>query len=189
MDASLHRLTALVLVVGAFGSTWAAASEPQPAVWRTQELTFDYIGFTTHYSCDGLRDKIEQVLSLLGARKGDLTVTPYPCSRPGRPEPLPSVHIKVSILKPAEAAGAGGAVEAQWKTVNLAGADKLTPGDCELADQIKAKILPMFSTRNLKAQTDCTPHQQPTGNILLTVDVLMPVKNSVSVGSPSDAMH
>src|SRR5689334_11170873 len=121
MDGSLHRLAALglvalVLVVVAFSSTWAAASEkPQPAVWRTQELTFDYVGFTTHYSCAGLRDKIEQVLSLLGARKGDLTVTPYPCSRPGRPEPLPSVQIKVSTLKPAEAAGAGGAVEAQWK--------------------------------------------------------------------------
>ena len=61
MDASLHRLAALVLVAGAFGSTWAATTEkPEPAVWRTQELTFDYVGFTTHYSCDGLRDKVEQ---------------------------------------------------------------------------------------------------------------------------------
>jgi hypothetical protein len=171
-----------MVVAGAFGGTWASATEnPQPAIWKTRELTFDYFGFTTYYSCDGLRDKVEQVLSLLGARKGDLTVTPYPCTRPGRPEPLgPSVRIKVSTLEPAEAGDTNGAVEAQWKTVNLAGVDKLTPGDCELADQIKKQILPAFSTRNLQARTDCTPHQEAPGNILLTVDVLVPVKNPVS---------
>ena len=180
MNASLHRLAPFVLVI-AFASAWAAASEkPQPAVWTTQELTFDYIGFTTHYSCDGLRDKVEQVLSLLGAREADLSVTSFPCSRPGKPEPLPSVRIKVSTLKPAQAVSANGAVDAQWKTVSLAGADKLTRGDCELADQIEKQILPVFSTRNLKARTDCVPHQEAAGNILLTVDVLVPVKNSVS---------
>jgi len=182
MDASSHRLAALIVVLGAPGGTCACATEsPQPAIWKPQELTFDYVGFTTHYSCDGLRDKVEQVLSLLGARKGDLTVTPYPCSRPGMPERLPlSLRIKVSTLKPAEASDANGAVEAQWKTVSLGGANKLTPGDCELADQIKKQILPVFSTLNLKARTDCTPYQESPGNILLTVDVLVPVKNPVS---------
>ncbi len=97
------------------------------------------------------------------------------------PERLPlSLRIKVSTLKPADAVDANGAVEAQWKTVNLGGADRLTPGDCELADQIKRQILPAFSSRNLKARTDCTPHQESPGNILLTVDVLVPVKNPVS---------
>ena len=180
MSATLRRLAILLLVIDTFGSACAATIEkPQLAIWKTQELTLDYVGFTSHYSCDGLRDKVEQVLILLGARKDDLTVTPYPCSRAGRPEPLPSVRIKVSALRPADAAAASGAVEAQWKTVNLAGADKLTPGDCELAEQVRDKILPLFSTRNLKAQTECVPHQEPSGNILFTVDVLVLVRNSV----------
>ncbi len=170
------RFWTLLLAVGWVGSAWAAATEEQqPAVWTTQEVSLDYVGFTSHYSCEGLRDKVEQALIILGARK-DLTVTPHSCPRTGRPDRLPSVQIKVSTLKPAMSADSGGAVQAQWKTVSLAGADKLTPGDCELAEQIRGKVLPLFTTRNLKAQTICVPHQEPPGNIEFTVDVLVLAK-------------
>src|SRR5690242_12321576 len=67
---------ALACLLGA--TAWAAenaptaAGEPQSAVWTEKELTFVYQGFTTRYSCDGLRDKVRGVLLDLGAQKKGL---------------------------------------------------------------------------------------------------------------------
>jgi len=151
----------------------AAAEPPQSAIWKTHELRLDYVGFTTRYSCEGLRDKVEQALTALGARR-DMVVTPFPCARPGGPELLPSLRITVSTLTPAGGAGGSQAVEARWKSVNLAGPDRLTVGDCELAEQIQREILPLFTTRNVKARTMCVPHQEVAGGVQMTFDVLVP---------------
>jgi len=168
-----------VIPLVAAGAIWQASAAgtegQQAAVWKTQEVTLTYEGFTTHYSCEGLRDKVEQALLTLGARH-DLIVTPYGCSRVGMPEPLPSLQIKVATLRPAAAtATAGGdTVEATWKTVSLAGISGLDSGDCELADQIRRDILPLFTTRNIVARTACAAHQQSAGTPALTLDVLVP---------------
>ena len=67
----------------------AASADAQAAVWTPKELTFVFMGFTAHYSCDGLRDKIGHVLGELGAR-GDFKVDYYGCSsRFGAPDPFP----------------------------------------------------------------------------------------------------
>ena len=151
----------------------AAAEEQLPAVWKPHELSFDYNGFTTRYSCEGLRDKVEQALVALGARR-DLAVTPYPCARPGEPELFPSLRIKLWALAPAEGAGAGQAVDARWKTISLGGPGKLDVGDCELAEQIRDEILPLFTIRNLNSRVLCVPHQQVAGGVALTLEVLVP---------------
>ena len=68
------------------------SGEPQLAVWTDKELTFVYQGFTTRYSCDGLRDKVRGVLLDLGAQKKGLKVMQLGCSSPsGRPDPFPGV--------------------------------------------------------------------------------------------------
>lgn len=152
----------------------SAAESRQAAVWNTQEVTLTYWGFTTHYSCEGLRDKLEHALLSLGARH-DLTVTPYGCFGVREPESLPSVQIRVATLKAAlpTATAGGDTVEATWKTVSLTGISGLDSGDCELLDQIRREILPLFITRNLAARTDCIPHQESPG-AALTVDILVP---------------
>jgi hypothetical protein len=166
----------MLLALGLVGSSCAAPrDEALAAVWTSQELKFNYIGFTSRYSCDGLRDQVEQALITLGARR-DLDVTPYGCTTPGGPEPFPSTRIKMSTLKPVPANTQEGTVEAQWKTVNLGGPDKLTPGDCELAEQIRDSILPLFTTRNPKIRLNCVPHQESVGEIQFTVDVLVPAQ-------------
>jgi hypothetical protein len=101
----------LLLACALLEPAWAAP-EGVPAVWKTQELRFDYIGFTSKYSCDGLRDKVESVLLLLGARR-DLEVRPFGCSRMGAPESLPSLQIKVSTLIPAGQGDVKDALEAK----------------------------------------------------------------------------
>ena len=60
------------------GDADADAGKPVAAVWREQHLRFFYMGRTSRYSCDGLRDKVRAMLLDLGARR-DLTITALGC--------------------------------------------------------------------------------------------------------------
>jgi hypothetical protein len=162
--------------------TWAAAADgsaapadAQSAVWTPKQLHFLFQGFTAHYSCDGLEDKIRHVLKDLGARS-DLEVHSTGCSSPlGRPDPFPAVNIKMSVLEPApDNATATNLVGAHWKRVDLhLERDPVwEAGDCELLEQIKQKILPLFATRNVDFASNCVPHQAMLGT-RLSADLLV----------------
>src|SRR5271154_3233710 len=60
---------------------WTAAAEtgdPVAAVWKEQRITFTYMGRTSRYSCEGLRDKVSAMLMDLGARR-DMKISPIGC--------------------------------------------------------------------------------------------------------------
>jgi hypothetical protein len=42
----------------------------EPGTWQTHQLEFQFVGFTTTYSCDGLEAKLRLLLLRLGARPG-----------------------------------------------------------------------------------------------------------------------
>jgi hypothetical protein len=157
------------------------SAEAQPAVWTPKELNFVYMGFTSHYSCDGLRDRMRQALLILGAR-ADLAIGPYGCTAPdGRPDPFPGVHVRMNVLTPAPAGGSGAAggqsaatLPAQWKKVELRlGTDALDQsGNCELLEQIRQKVLPLFTTRNVDFSSNCVPKQLSAGGNWLRAEVL-----------------
>ena len=153
----------------------SAAAPAESAVWMPKELTFVYMGFTSHYSCDGLLDKMRRVLLMLGAR-ADLDVTRYGCSSSaGTPDPFPGVRIKMSVLAPApNGAPSAAAVPAQWKSVEVRlNKDPLyEAGDCELIEQIKQKILPLFTTRKVEFNSNCVPKQLSPGGTWLRAEVL-----------------
>ena len=161
----------------AWGTT---ADGGQPAVWTPKELQFTYMGFTTHYTCDGLRDTVKNMLLQLGARKDDLKVYEQPCSgNPDRPNPFPGVKIKMSVLQPTPVMPGSDSdnqtVQAHWKTVKLpygkTGLD--AAGQCELLEQVKQKILPLFTTRNVDLRAACVPHQLEPIGTNLQADVLV----------------
>ena len=160
----------------------APAGEPQSAVWTEKELTFVYQGFTTRYSCDGLRDKVRTVLLDLGAEKKGLKVMQLGCSSPtGRPDPFPGVRVKMRVLQPADSPEAAKAadptpVAAHWKPVDLKLRDNFTTdsGECELVEQIRQKIVPSFAARNVDLQTTCIPHQATAARPILKMEVLVP---------------
>jgi len=160
----------------------ASAGEPQSAVWTDKELTFVYQGFTTRYSCDGLRDKVRSVLLDLGAQKKDLNVMEMGCSSPtGRPDPFPGVRVKMRVLQPADSPEAAKAadptpVAAHWKPVDLKLRDSFTTdsGECELVEQIRQKIVPAFAARNVDLRTTCIPHQATVARPILKMEVLVP---------------
>lgn len=158
------------------GSLWAAApGEPQPAVWTARKAQFVYMGFTTHYSCDGLRDRIRDILLLLGARR-DLQVIETGCIRFQGPEPFPGVLIKMHVLTPAPEGQTEHVVAAHWKSVNLLAHESTlnASGECELYEQVKEKLLPLFSVRHLDYSTTCVPHQLSVGGVLFKAEVLAP---------------
>lgn len=154
------------------GATAQPAADTQAAVWTPKEVQFTYMGFTSTYTCDGLRDTIREMLLHLGARKDDLQVYEQPCSgNPDRPNPFPGVRIKMSVLTPAPASPGADVqtVPAQWKSVKLPypATGLQAEGECELLEQFKEKVLPLFTTRNVDLHATCIPHQlSPLGTQL-----------------------
>ena len=175
--------TALVVVCV---PTWAQApeqgnqkQEAVPAVWAPKELRFVYMGFTSHYSCDGLRDRMRHVLEALGARK-DMQLSESPCSDLGRPTKFPGVYLKINVLQPAgpESGADVQTVAAHWETVDISRiSGTLDPlqdaGHCELVEQIKHSVLPLFTTRNVQFHSSCVPNQLSVSPVTLTAEVLL----------------
>jgi hypothetical protein len=157
----------------------AAPEEAQSAVWTPKELTFLYQGFTSHYSCTGLRDKMRDVMITLGARSSDLEVREWGCTAvTNRPDPFPGVKIKMNVLQPAPAGATGSdtaVVPAHWKKVDVRlNKDPVwEAGDCELMEQIKQRILPQFTTRSVDFNSHCVPHQLSPGGTWLRAEVLV----------------
>ena len=184
-ERSVHRQVAGLAAVGAltFASAWAnpqsepsAGSGRESAVWAPKELNFAYQGFTTKYSCDGLQERMRDVLLKLGARP-DLRVRGYGCTRLVGPDPFASVSIKMNVLQPAGKQG-GPAVPVHWQRVDLlTGLYEHDPvgaaADCELIGQIKQKILPLFATRNVDYSSTCEAHRLVPGGTRLKAEVLV----------------
>jgi len=150
-------------------------SEVQKAVWVTKVSSFVYRDLTSKFTCKALESQIKDVLQLLGASKSNLTVTTISCPEPLTPAYFPGANITMSVLQPAvKATPPALTVPVRWKTVDL----KLGPGgkndssQCQLLDAIAKNIVPLFTTRNLEARTNCTSPTASTAEPILKVDVL-----------------
>jgi hypothetical protein len=172
-----RTLLGLLVVLGSTAAVRAEDAGVQ-AVWTPKKLQFTYMGFTARYSCDGLSDKLKRVLLDLGAR-GDLKVTPTGCSGGfGRPSRFPGISATVQVLQPVgdqSPAPDAQVIGTHWKNVVVApkGDPLNAAGDCELTEQIKQRILPLFSTRNVDYSSTCIPNQLQVGGTRLSADVLI----------------
>jgi hypothetical protein len=167
-------------------AAWAADAgngNPIPAVWKEQHLSFTYMGRTSRYSCDGLRDKVRALLLDLGARR-DLHITAIGCERTSSPVPLaysgPRLNIVVSMPALPDAAakplhpGDLTAVDARFEAFTIANDIFRNIGmpDCELVQEFARQILPKFVTRDLKQDISCVPFQQSGGRFLVRGEIL-----------------
>ena len=175
---AIAPITAL-LVVGSlgFGACWpvlaAGDSGKEPAAWVQKEVNFRYVGFTTKYSCDGLRDRMRSILLQLGARD-DLKMSGYGCAGVNSPETTPGVRIVMHVLQPASAS-AGQSLAARWKSVDLLSDRDLLDAarDCELIAQLNRDVLPLFAVRHLDYSATCSVGHPLTGGTRLKADVLV----------------
>ena len=172
------------------------------AVWVEKKIYFPYMGITSHYSCDGLRDKVSRILTAIGARPG-FEVKAGGCAHTNGPERLPNLRIVAAMPQAATpelledlakgatqrelAAKAGG----KAAPVAEAGAEFATrtrridfrdstvglvqAGDCELIEQMRDKVFVPLGAKIIVNDMDCIPHTIYVGTINLSLDVLEPV--------------
>ena len=142
---------------------------PLAAKWVPRKIHFMYTpvtpsSVTTYYSCDKLQAQITTILQQLGAR--DAVVEPFGCVTNGGPERFAGVDATFSVLEPAasadQAAVSSDSVAAHWDKVTLR-----SGASCDLIEQVKRDILPLFTTRN--QSSGCSPR--------FNVEVLRPVKS------------
>lgn len=153
------QLFMLIAAFGLVGSATAAADSTQSATWTQRKLMRfsppsnyvppnGYLSNTHFLSCDELIDRMNFLLSQLGAR--DIVVDQRDCRRGG--VLLRSIDVTFSVLAPTDGPpkpGAATPVEAHWQTVELGGAD-VGLGDCAFLKYATIKILPLFTTKDVK---------------------------------------
>jgi hypothetical protein len=150
-----------LLLCGVLVLRQSVADESTAAgVWQKREYSFVFMGFTSTYSCDGLADKLKVLLIAAGAR-ADVKAQTGACAGFGHVDKLASADLVFYTLAPASGATEGQRVDGAWRTVALAARSprELALGDCELVEQFKAHVLPLFTTREVVDQTTCIPNQ------------------------------
>lgn len=175
--------SALGVLIGITCCSIAQAEEPVRALWKSQEINFTYQGFTTKYTCDGLRDRVREILLELGARR-DLKTIATGCEPSNRPSPFPGVRLVIATpveATPETVAGDTGSAEqfpASWRTVRLAQSGsklRIQRGECELIEQLRDHVFPQLGIRVTEDRTRCVPHQESLGQPNITVAALVSV--------------
>lgn len=175
--------SALLLCGAAFADDTAAPA--QPGTWQSHKYSFQFLGFTSTYSCDGLADKLRKLLLAAGARV-DAKSQPGACASDfGRPDKFARADLTFNTLAPANAAD-GTTVSGAWRPVSFATSSPrdLGLGDCELIEQFRNQVLPMFATRNVVNNTTCVPHQESGSTIDLRFEsfAALPTKKQATGG-------
>lgn len=206
--AIVFKSWVLASTVAASTAAYAAApAAPAPvaegtkasAVWVDADRSLTYMGFTTHYSCDGLEDKVRDILREIGARPG-FKVTTSGCVNLNGPEVMPRVRIRAALpqeatpevlaavakaasaakpqgKKPQAAADTAQPFPATWRTVQFRATalGDVQDGDCELMDQmIKEVLVPMGVREVPGSSVNCVPHQLTLGAVTVQLRVLQP---------------
>jgi hypothetical protein len=149
------------------------------SVWVERRISFDYMGFTTAYNCDSVREKLIDLLRLAGARR-DLKVTTSGCDLPNL-HVSALVHAHLHFFSPALSNAEPNAstlpvvpAMAHWLPVKIAPDHprSIARGDCELVEQFEQQVLNNFAVRNVDSELRCVPHQLPSGEMHLHFEAL-----------------
>lgn len=174
---SLRQIFAMTLACGTLAAGPAVAESGEiHANWQRHEIEFTYMGFTTRYSCGGLRDKMKVLLRHAGARP-DYKVSTRACADgPGRVTPFPRVRL-VFFAPGVPALGQrelGAPAVARWRPVVFVRRQprELEVGDCELVEQFRERVLPSFTTRQVSSDIHCIPYQLSGSSFSLRFEVL-----------------
>jgi hypothetical protein len=164
------------LVLGVLAATPAladSAATPAAGIWQKHTYSFAFLGFTTTYSCDGLAAKLKILLLAAGARP-DVTSRAGACASGfGRPDKFARSDLTFYTLSPASAPAPSGTSSADkpadgvWRPIELTRHHprELSTGDCELVEQFRTNVLPLFTVRNVENHTTCIPHQD-SGSVI-----------------------
>jgi hypothetical protein len=191
---------AAIVLLAAGVATAQSPADPAvvEAVWKPQRMNFVYRGYSTLYSCRGLQEKLEKILTTVGAR-GGIELRAFSCD-----DGLATARFQIALTSPVEATpenveqlttydtrdelvarvrgerlASGEDLQrfpAVWKTISFARSRemKLAPGDCELVLQLRRHILPRMSVQVVSDRVRCSEFGN-IGKPQLTVSALVPV--------------
>jgi hypothetical protein len=163
-------------------SSDAVPAEVVSSQWQHHKVKFNYVGFTTLYTCDGLESHVRQILLHLGARK-DITVTAAGCPGPfDTPSHSAWVDADFYALAPAKDASGSDSVQGHWTALSMTPVRPgfMGSGDCELIQEMKPLITENFTLRNVDYRTDCYPHEITLNGFSVTGQALRPVPLSAN---------
>jgi hypothetical protein len=169
-----------ILVCGLVAVAPALASDSgldeAAAAWKKHEVDLPYMGFTTRYSCGGLKSKVKLLLKHMGARV-DIKILERGCEI-GYQYVADFPRLKLEFYAPElpepGARDVGEAVLGVWKPVVIKknSPNGLEMGDCELVEIFRDRVMPKFLTRNVQGDVNCIPHQLVGNRIDLRFEVL-----------------
>jgi hypothetical protein len=161
---ALVSIFAVALLLGSTAKADNSGSATTDGSWQLHKLSFQFLGFTSTYSCDGLADKLKILLLAAGAR-ADAKSWPGACASGfGRPDKFARAELTFYTLSPLDPTAPGDPkpVKGTWRPVAFSTRSprELQIGDCELVEQFFNQVLPQFKTQNVMNSTTCVPHQQ-----------------------------
>ena len=198
-------LAALAYIIAAAPAGLAIAGSSADAgsveaVWKAQQVNFEYRGYSTTYSCRSLENKLETILRSVGARE-DLQLQSYACDEQlgiarfqillqspvaATPENIRDItthDAKDELIARVQGEKLARAEDVQrftavWKTVSFARDRRmrLERGDCELIQQLRQQILPRMSVHIVKDNVRCSSSFGNVGPPRLTVSALVPAE-------------
>lgn len=167
----------------------APAPEPVVATWKEAQIDFTYIGRTSFYSCESLRQKVAAILKEAGARD-DLVVRDVGCFGSFAADPFSRVRIKAAVPVVAEPGGLTpeersrrelvfrvrgeqpseqellGQFPATWQTVRFTGRSRIVDdGDCELLEQMSYSVFKPLGIEVLRGNNRCIPGEVRYGQL------------------------
>lgn len=152
-----------------------------PAAWTRHEVDLQYMGFTTRYTCGGLRSKVRLLLKHMGVRD-DVKILERGCEY-GYQKVADFPRLKITFWAPTIPnqgdKDPGEPVLGVWKPVVIKrdSPKGLEMGDCELVEIFYDRVVPLFVTRDVKGGVNCIPHQLVGNRIDLRMDVLTGIKS------------
>jgi hypothetical protein len=182
-----------------------AAAPVVHAVWKPQTFDFHYQSFTTFYSCSSLSEKVRRILVELGGDEqtkvrvsgcesgssiarmplvritmtSPVEATPEVLAELQKSRPVRELAARVRNDRSSKDVDLDAQFPALWKRVSLSrGALGLSPGDCELIEQIERKVLPKLAVRVVSSDMRCTPNQMSMGQPRLEVEALADLRKA-----------
>ena len=153
----------------------------EPAVWTRHEVDLQYMGFTTRYTCSGLKSKVKLLLKHMGVRE-DVKLLERGCEF-GYQKVADFPRVKITFWAPTLPKmgdkDPGDPVLGVWKAVTIKrnSPKGLDMGDCELVELFRDRVMPKFLVRDMQGDVNCIPHQLVGNRIDLRFEVLTGVQS------------
>ena len=173
MRINLKSLSIGVLITSVISAAIPAQTEIVEAQWEVHLIKFQYAGFSSHYTCDGVESTLRRLLKLIGARDDARVET----NCHGSNEVKRFHMIKLAFSMPILADKTDLSREifpAEWQKVRVAGNHSryLDSGDCELLEHFQRHVMPHLYFRDIKKRVRCIPYRSQFNSLRFDVTAL-----------------